>query len=121
VLDQFREVLVVDTEFTAIPGERFSPVCLVAREMRSGRTHRIFQGQFGPVPPYSTGPDTLFVAFVASAELGVHHVLGWPMPKRVLDLYAEFRCHTNMVPIPVHRGQSFRRIADSVPVIADSC
>ena len=25
------------------------------------------------------------------------------------------------VPIPVHRGQSFRRIADSVPVIADSC
>ena len=25
------------------------------------------------------------------------------------------------VRIPVHRGQSFRRIADSVPVIADSC
>jgi hypothetical protein len=25
------------------------------------------------------------------------------------------------LPIPVHRGQSFRRIADSVPVIADSC
>jgi len=25
------------------------------------------------------------------------------------------------VQIPVHRGQSFRRIADSVPVIADSC
>jgi putative tryptophan/tyrosine transport system substrate-binding protein len=28
---------------------------------------------------------------------------------------------TAAVPIPVHRGQSFRRIADSVPVIADSC
>jgi hypothetical protein len=25
-----------------------------------------------------------------------------------------------LVQIPVHRGQSFRRIADSVPVIADS-
>ena len=24
------------------------------------------------------------------------------------------------VQIPIHRGQSFRRIADSVPVIADS-
>jgi hypothetical protein len=24
------------------------------------------------------------------------------------------------VQIPVHRGQSFRRIADSIPVIADS-
>ncbi len=31
--------------------------------------------------------------------------------------YAQFR---RMVQIPVHRGQSFRRIADSVPVIADS-
>jgi hypothetical protein len=26
----------------------------------------------------------------------------------------------DFVQIPVHRGQSFRRIADSVPVIADS-
>jgi hypothetical protein len=25
-----------------------------------------------------------------------------------------------MLQIPVHRGQSFRRIADSIPVIADS-
>jgi len=24
------------------------------------------------------------------------------------------------VQIPIHRGQSFRRIADSIPVIADS-
>ena len=27
---------------------------------------------------------------------------------------------TRRVQIPIHRGQSFRRIADSVPVIADS-
>jgi len=27
---------------------------------------------------------------------------------------------TDIVQIPVHRGQSFRRIADSIPVIADS-
>jgi hypothetical protein len=26
----------------------------------------------------------------------------------------------SMVQIPAHRGQSFRRIADSIPVIADS-
>ena len=26
----------------------------------------------------------------------------------------------DLVQIPVHRGQSFRRIADSIPVIADS-
>jgi hypothetical protein len=29
-------------------------------------------------------------------------------------------CLHGAVQIPVHRGQSFRRIADSVPVIADS-
>jgi hypothetical protein len=96
VLDQFREVVVADAEFTAIPGERSGPVCMVAREMRSGRIHRIFKGQFGPTPPYPTGPDVLFVAFVAPAELGVYQSNGWPMPERVLDLYAEFRNHTNM-------------------------
>jgi hypothetical protein len=96
VLDQFREVVVADAEFTAIAGERPGPVCLVAREMRSGRVHRIFKGQFGSSPPYATGPDVLFVAYVASAELGVYRALGWPMPERVLDLYIEFRNHTNM-------------------------
>ena len=30
------------------------------------------------------------------------------------------RYNAHGVQIPVHRGQSFRRIADSVPVIADS-
>ena len=34
---------------------------------------------------------------------------------RVMDLLPASR-----VQIPVHRGQSFRRIADSIPVIADS-
>ena len=37
----------------------------------------------------------LFVAYYASAELGCHLSLGWPMPARVLDLYVEFRRHTN--------------------------
>ena len=70
MLDMFREVVVVDFEFTAIAGERPVPVCLVARELRSGRRFRMFD-QFGPLPPYATGPDVLFVAYYASAELGV--------------------------------------------------
>jgi hypothetical protein len=37
----------------------------------------------------------LFVAFFASAELSCHLALGWPLPKRVLDLYCEFRVMTN--------------------------
>ena len=42
----------------------------------------------------------LFVAFYASAELGCHLSLGWPLPARVLDLYAEFRVLTNGRPMP---------------------
>jgi DNA polymerase I len=48
--------------------------------------------------PYPTGPDALFVAYYASAEISCHLALGWPMPERVLDLFAEFRNRTNGVP-----------------------
>jgi hypothetical protein len=35
------------------------------------------------------------VAYYASAELGCHLALGWPVPATVLDLFAEFRVATN--------------------------
>jgi DNA polymerase I len=100
MLDAFREVVVVDFEFTALPGERPGPICLVAHELRSGRRFRLWHNQLGPAPPYATGPDVLFVAFYASAELGCYRMLGWPMPERVLDLFVEFRDRTNGLPTP---------------------
>jgi hypothetical protein len=100
VLDAFREVVVVDFEFTATPGNRPIPVCLVAHELRSGRRFRLWQNQSGPTSPYATGPDVLFVAYYASAELGCYRVLGWPMPERILDLFTEFRNRTNGLPTP---------------------
>jgi hypothetical protein len=93
--DTFREIVAVDFEFTALPGERPGPVCLVAHELHSGRRFRVFQGEFGPAPPYATGKDVLFVAYYASAELGCYRVLGWPMPERILDLFTELRNRTN--------------------------
>src|SRR5262245_18931607 len=79
----------------ASPGERQEPVCLVARELRSGRTINLWRDQFGPVPPYPLDPDCLFVSYYASAELGCHRALGWPMPARILDLFTEFRDRLN--------------------------
>jgi DNA polymerase I len=96
MLDAFREVVTVDFEFTAITGERPIPICVVAHELRSGRRFRVFQDQLETTPPYATGPDVLFIAFYASAELGCYRALGWPMPERILDLFTEFRVHTNM-------------------------
>jgi DNA polymerase-1 len=100
MLGTFREVVVVDTEFTAITGERPVPVCVVAHELRSGRCFRLFEGQFGPEPPYAAGADVLFVAFYASADLGVYRVLGWRMPERILDPFIEFRNRTNGLRTP---------------------
>jgi DNA polymerase-1 len=100
LLDAFREVVAVDFEFIATTGDRPNPVCLVAHELRSGRRFRIWQDQLGPAPPYATGPDVLFVAFYASAELGCYRVLGWPAPVHALDLFTEFRNRTNGLPTP---------------------
>jgi DNA polymerase-1 len=100
MLDCYHEVVAVDFEFIVTPGDRPIPVCLVAHELRSGRCFREWQDQFGPAPPYATGPDVLFVAYYASAELGCYRVLRWPPPPRILDLFAEFRARTNGLDTP---------------------
>ena len=100
MLSAFREVVVADFEFAISPGGNPEPVCLVAHELRSGRRFRIWKDQFGPAPPCATGPDVLFVAYYASAELGCYRVLGWEMPRRILDLFTEFRDRTNGLPVP---------------------
>jgi hypothetical protein len=104
MLDDFREVVAADFEFAAVSGERPGPVCLVARELRSRRCFRIWQDEFGHAPPYAWGPDVLFVAYYASAEIGCYRVLGWPMPQSILDLFTEFRARTNGLPTPLGSG-----------------
>jgi hypothetical protein len=100
----FREIWTADFEFAAKPGERPDIHCLVAREVRSGRLIRLWKNELGPKPPYPVDDDTLFVAFYASADLGCHKALGWPMPKRVLDPFTEFRLRTNGLPTPAGSG-----------------
>ena len=91
----YDEIWAVDFEFNAKPGENPDPVCLVARELKSGRKIKLWRDQFEVAPPYRTDANALFVAYYASAEIGCHLTLGWPVPARILDLFTEFRCHTN--------------------------
>jgi hypothetical protein len=72
-------------------GGRPHPVCMLATELRGGRTWRLFEGEFGPAPPFPIGPETLCVAYYSSAEWGCFLALGWPMPVNVLDLFVEFQ------------------------------
>jgi hypothetical protein len=99
-----REIVTADFEFEAGRGERPVPVCAVGHELKSGRRFRIWQSEFGSSPPWATGPDVLFTAFFASAELGCYRALGWPMPERILDLYVEFRARTNGLYLEAGRG-----------------
>jgi len=96
VLDlPFEEFWLVDFEFRAEGGAAPSPICLVAHELRSGRRLRLWRDQFGPAPPYRVDEGALFIAYYASAEIGCHLALGWETPVRILDLFTEFRNHTN--------------------------
>lgn len=94
----FAEVWAVDFEYNASPGENPEPVCLVASELRSGREVRLWRDEFGAQPPYPTDSSSLFIAYYASAKIGCHLAIGWPVPERVLDLFTEFRNDTNGIP-----------------------
>jgi DNA polymerase family A len=101
----FKRVVAVDFEFefgghdsaaaAGRSGERPRPVCMVAKELRSGETWRLWRGQFGLQPPFPVDRDTLLVAYYASAELGCFKALNWPQPRFTLDLFTEFRARTN--------------------------
>jgi hypothetical protein len=101
VLEQlpFKKIVAVDFEFEFggpdAVGERPRPVCMVAKELRSGKIIRLWRGEFGPTPPFPTGPETLWLAYYSSAEWGCFRALNWPAPARVLDLFVEFRNRTN--------------------------
>ena len=104
-LGAFREVVAIDFEFAAPPGERPARSAWWRTSCGSRRVfRRVARMSSGRRRPYATGPDVLFVAYYASAELGCHRALGWPMPARILDLFAEFRDRTNGLPTPAGAG-----------------
>ena len=100
----FREVWCIDFEFLAPDGAPPEPVCLVGRELISGRLIRLWGAELAAGPPFPTDASVLFVAYFASAELACFLALGWPLPARILDLYTEFRNETNGIHLPAGRG-----------------
>jgi DNA polymerase I len=93
----FHEIWCVDFEFRADASKLPWPVCMVAREIRTGRELRLWRDDLlgRKSAPFDVGSDALFTAYYASAELGCFLELGWPLPENVLDLYVEHRVETN--------------------------
>lgn len=102
----FKGVWAVDFEYIAKGGGRPSPICLVAQELKSGETIKVWQDQLLAMkrPPFPIDADNVLLAYYASAELSCFLVLGWPMPERVIDLFVEFRCQTNGLTLPAGAG-----------------
>ena len=96
-LADFRQVWFIDFEFHAPPGEVPTVICMVAKEWKTGQIIRLWQNQLMMTtqPPFSLKADCLYVAFFVSAEFSCHLALNWPLPERVVDLYAENRNLTN--------------------------
>lgn len=105
-LHPFENVWLVDCEFCQPDGEQPRPLCMVAKELRSNRVVRVRLEEGRNAPPLPFGPDDLLVAYLSSAELSCFLALGWELPDHVLDLYAEFRNHTNGLTVVGGHGLS---------------
>ena len=100
MLDSFKHVVLCDFELHPEglqEGGKPVPICGVFLDIKTGQKVRLWQDEFGDEPPFPTGKDTLWVAFVASAETGCFLSLGWPVPVNVLDLQVETRLLTNYI------------------------
>jgi hypothetical protein len=90
----YRRLICLDTEFRA-RGDPHRGWCLCALDLRSGEQWRPWLDGFSGPPPFPVESDTLFIAYVAGAEIATFLAQGWPAPARVFDLFQEFRLVTN--------------------------
>ena len=99
-LDAFPEVWAADFEYRAENGGLPQVHCGVLRELRTDRPVRLLGEQLRRPP--AMHPQSLYVAYYASAEMGCHLALNWPLPRNVLDLYVEFKNHINGRELQLH-------------------
>jgi DNA polymerase I len=93
----FPQVWCVDFEFGTGPTGRPIVHCMVARELHSGREFRLWYNELTALgkAPFDIGPNSLFVAYSAGAEIGCFIELHWSIPLNILDVYAEYLAITN--------------------------
>jgi hypothetical protein len=87
-----QDIIVLDTEFISRQdiGKSVVPVFLGALSLVTGRQWRVRLLPFKQIPnPLPVGDDVLYVGYSLQAEWSVFRAMGWPLPTRVIDLYAE--------------------------------
>jgi hypothetical protein len=101
VSKNFSTIVVCDFEYEVAPGDLPNPLCMVAHVLNENlqhvRTIRLWRGEFGSAPPFDIGPDALFVAYSAWAEMTCFKVLGWNFPVHVFDQHTAYLAASNIL------------------------
>jgi hypothetical protein len=101
--DVFGVVAVVDFEYEIEPGGLPNPLCMVAyvldHKIQHVRTIRMWREELlaSKRPPFDIGPDALFVAYSAWAEMTCFKVLGWQFPVHIFDLHTTYLAASNLL------------------------
>lgn len=90
----YRRLICLDAEFRAV-GDIHRVWCLCALDLRTGEHWKLWLDGSTDPAPFPVGKDTLFIAFVAGAEVASFLARQWPFPARIFDLFQEFRLITN--------------------------
>src|SRR5262249_49421899 len=111
VSNDFGTIVVADFEYETSGGEYElhngdlpKPLCMVAHvldeNLRHVRTIRLWRDELltAKRPPFDIGPDTLFVAYSAWAEMTCFKVLGWTFPVHVFDQHTAYLAASNILP-----------------------
>ena len=126
--ENFGQVVVCDFEYETVGGEYEliagdlpKVLCMVAHVLGENlqyvRTVREWRGEFGKSPPFDTGPDTLFVAYSAWAEMTCFMVLGLKFPAHIFDQHTAYLATSNVL-LPNNPDETRKRPRKRLP---DAC
>lgn len=92
-----KKIWLIDFEFYSSDGDLPTVLCLAAHEINSGKSLLFWKDELENLSsePFSTGEDSLFIAYYSSAEWGCFIRLGWAIPIEIIDLYVEYKCSLN--------------------------
>jgi DNA polymerase I len=100
-VSNFGTIVVCDSEYEAAPGDLPNVLCMVAHVLNENLEHahtvRLWRGEFGTTPPFDVGPDALFVAYSAWAEMTCFKMLGWQFPVHIFDLHTAYLAASNIL------------------------
>jgi DNA polymerase-1 len=126
--EHFATVVVCDFEYETVGGEHDlvagdlpCVLCMVAHvldsNLRHVRTIKLWRGEFGAVPPFDIGPNALFVAYSAWAEMTCFMQLEWEFPVHIFDLHTVYLATSNVL-LPHNPDEVRKRPRKRLP---DAC